>query len=227
MNRVFDGAGRLLLVLPILLALVVAWPTAAKTPQNMFLAAESGELTKIQEALKAGVAVDVRDQQGQTSLLIATLNNRVNVARFLIARGADVNAKDRRGDTPFLYAGAQGRNEILKMMLRSGANLKDVNRYGGTSLTPAAHYGHVETVKILLQTEIDVDQINNLGWTALLEAIILGDGGKAHIEIVRMLLASKADPHIADGSGVTPLQHARQRGQSKIVELLLQAGAKR
>ena len=225
MNRHSSDVGRLFSFLPILLGL--ALPVVAKTPDDLFLAAESGDPTRIRAALTAGVEVDVRDGRGRTPLLIATLNNRKEVARILIAHGADVNAKDRLGDTPFLYAGVEGRNTILKMMLRSGANLKDVNRYGGTALTPAAHYGHVETVKILLQTEIDVDHVNDLGWTALLEAIILGDGGEAHTEVVRLLLASKADPHLADRNGVTPLQHARRRGQNDIVELLLRAGAKR
>ena len=56
------------------------------------------------------------------------------------------------------------------------------------ALIPAAHHGHVEAVKLLLATAIDKDHVNNLGWTALLEAVILGDGGPAHTEIVRLLV---------------------------------------
>ena len=44
---------------------------------------------------------------------------------------------------------------------------------------------------------------------------------------VQDLLAAGADPHIADAEGITPLQHARQRGYGQIEALLLQAGAKR
>jgi ankyrin repeat protein len=47
-------------------------------------------------------------------------------------------------------------------------------------------------VRLLLGTAIDVNHVNNLGWTALLEAVILGDGGPAHTEIVRLLLAAAA-----------------------------------
>ena len=79
-------------------------------------------------------------------------------------------------------------------------------------------------VRALLETDIDVDHVNNLGWTALLEAVILGDGGPAHQEIVRMLLAAGADPAIADGDGVTALQHARERGYGEMVTMLEQAG---
>jgi ankyrin repeat protein len=112
------------------------------------------------------------------------------------------------------------------MTLAAGADLKSTNRFGGTALIPACHYGHVETVRTLLATAIDVDHVNDLGWTALLEAVILGDGGPAHLEIVRLLLAARADPSIADRSGVTPLGHARRLGHREIERALLAAGAR-
>jgi ankyrin repeat protein len=84
----------------------------------------------------------------------------------------------------------------------------------------------VATVRELLATKIDVDHVNNLGWTALLEAVILGDGGAAHTEIVRLLVAAKANPNIADRQGVTPLQHARSRGYREIAALLEKSGGR-
>ena len=78
----------------------------------------------------------------------------------------------------------------------------------------------------LLKTRIDVDHVNRLGWTALLEAIILGDGGPVHTEIVRLLVTHGASVQRADKQGVTPLAHAEQRGQRKIVEILQRAGAR-
>ena len=78
-------------------------------------------------------------------------------------------------------------------------------------MIPASERGHVDYVRRVVTTGIDVDHVNRLGWTALLEAVILGDGGEAHQEIVRILLAAGADPSIADGDGVTALEHARAR----------------
>ena len=74
--------------------------------------------------------------------------------------------------------------------------------------------------EILRTTKINVNHVNNLGWTALLEAVILGDGGPTHTEIVRELLSHGADRSLADKGGVTPLQHARQRGYREMVNLL-------
>ena len=190
-------------------------------------AAEAGDLAALRRLLDGGTPVDARDARGRTALLAATQADQVDAARLLIARGADVNAKDGIQDSPFLYAGAEGRLQILRLTLAHGADLKSTNRYGGTALIPAAHHGHVDTVRELLKTKIDVDHVNRLGWTALLEAIILGDGGAAHTEIVHLLVAHGASLQLADARGVTPLRHAEQRGQTATVEILRRAGATR
>lgn len=72
----------------------------------------------------------------------------------------------------------------------------------------------------VLGTGIDVDHVNRLGWTALLEAVLLGDGGPNHQEVVRLLLDAGADRSVADGDGVTALEHAEARGQDAIAEIL-------
>ena len=89
-----------------------------------------------------------------------------------------------------------------------------------------AYRGHVAMVRALVRTDIDVDHVNNLGWTALLEAVILGEGGPPHQEIVRALVAAGADVDLADRDGVTPLAHARERGYAEIARTLEAAGAR-
>jgi hypothetical protein len=60
----------------------------------------------------------------------------------------------------------------------------------------------------------------------LLEAIILADGGKKHQQIVAALIKAGADVDLADKDKVRPLQHAKQRGYAKIIQLLEAAGAR-
>lgn len=86
--------------------------------------------------------------------------------------------------------------------------------YNGTGLIRAAKRGHIEIIQELLKTDIEVDHVNNLGWTALLEAIILGNGGPRHTDVVRFLVAAGADVNLADSNGITPLAHTRQRSQT-------------
>jgi ankyrin repeat protein len=175
----------------------------------------------ITPALTASSPIESRDQTGATPLVAATKANAIDAARVLINAGADVNAKDNIQDSAYLYAGARGHLEILKMTLANGADLKSTNRFGGTALIPAAERGHVETVQTLIDAGVAVDHVNRLGWTALIEAVILGDGGKRHQEIVAILLKAGANPNLADRDGVTPLQHAQKLGFKEIEDILL------
>lgn len=206
---------------------VATMPLHAHADNEPLLAAAArGDLPGVEMLLRAGAKVDPRDGNQRTPLMLATHANHAAVAKALIAAGADVNAKDDIDDSPYLYAGAEGRIEILKMTLAAGADLASLNRYGGTALIPACHHGHVEAVKVLLGTKIDRDHINRLGWTALLEAVILGDGGRVHTDIVRLLVAGGANVNIADREGATPLAHARGRGFREMAQVLERAGAR-
>lgn len=210
------------------LALPVAGLAGAQTltETDLHRAAARGDAAEIRTLLARGAAVDPRDGQGRTPLLIATYADRVEAARVLIEAGADVNAKDAVNDSPYLYAGARGHLDILKMTLAHGADLASTNRFGGTALIPAAERGHVETVRTLIAAGVDVDHVNRLGWTALLEAVILGDGGPRHQAIVDLLVKAGANVNLADNEGVTPLRHARSRRYREIEAILAAAGAR-
>ena len=193
---------------------------SADLEQQLFTAAGKNDTATIATLLDRKVSIEARDAQGRTALLIATHANNVDAARTLIEAGADVNAKDAIQDSAYLYAGARGHLEILKLTLAHGADLRSTNRYGGTALIPAAERGHVETVRTLIAAGVAVDHVNNLGWTALLEAVILGDGGPKHVEIIKLLVDAGADTRIPDKEGVTALEHARARGFDEIIAIL-------
>lgn len=208
--------------------LLLGGPTMAdQTPaQRLLQAAGEGDLPTVDAMLEQGVAVDVRDAQGNTPLLLATAANRVEVARRLVDAGADVNLQNRMQDSAYLLAGASGYQQILELTLAHGADLRSTNRFGGTALIPACERGHVDTVRTLIGAGVDLDHVNKLGWTCLLEAVLLGDGGPAHQRIVELLIAADADLDLPDEDGVTPLQHAEQRGQREIAAKLRAAGAR-
>lgn len=196
-------------------------PPEIPDPEAALLrAARIGDPDLAALALRAGADIEARDSRQRTPLLLAATNDRVAVARLLVALGADPDALDDRHDTPWLVTGVTGSVAMLEALLPAGPDLRIRNRFGGTSLIPASERGHVDYVERVLQTDIDVNHVNDLGWTALLEAVILGDGGPQHQQIVRLLLDAGADPTIADNDGRTARQHARTRGHAKIADLL-------
>jgi ankyrin repeat protein len=193
---------------------------------SLLQAAERGDAAKVRDLLKAGFDPDAADGRGRTALTMAAIGDHIAVARLLVEAGADPDRQDDNRNNALLVSGETGSVEMLRVILRAKPDLTRTNRFGGTALIPAADRGHVAYVREILKTKIDVDHVNNLGWTALLEAVILGDGGAKHQEIVRLLVEARANVNLPDRDGVTPLQHARERGYEAIARILSNAGAK-
>jgi ankyrin repeat protein len=187
---------------------------------RLLAAAADGDADDVALALRSKADLEVRDDRERTALLLAATYDRVAVARLLVMMGADPDALDDRHDTPWLVTGVTGSVAMLETLLPADPDLTIRNRFGGISVIPASERGHVEYVRRVVQTDIDVNHVNDLGWTALLEAVILGDGSAPYQEIVRILLGAGADPAIADGNGVTALEHAASTGQDDVAAIL-------
>jgi ankyrin repeat protein len=68
--------------------------------------------------------------------------------------------------------------------------------------------------------------VNNLGWTAVIESIVLGDGGKRHVDTLKALIDAGANLNLADRQGQTPLMLAQARRYTTMVDMLKQAKAR-
>lgn len=196
----------------------------ARAGQDLLRAAERGDAAAVRAALAAGADPAVRDGRGRTPLLAAASGDHVEAAKALVEAGADPDAQDDTRDSAWLVTGVTGSVQMARVLIPARPDYSVVNRFGGTSLIPAAERGHAAYVReVLRSTPMEVDHVNDLGWTALLEAVILGDGGPDHREVVRLLLEAGADPELADRQGVTPLQHAQRKGHGEIAKLLRDA----
>ncbi len=192
----------------------------ADADASLLLAAQVGNADTVAVALRAGAHIETRDEHDRTALLLAVTHDHLAAAEVLVALGADPDALDDRHDTPWLVTGVTGSVAMLETLLPAYPDFTIRNRFGGLSPIPASERGHVDYVRRVVQTGVDIDHVNDLGWTALLEAVLLGDGGADHREIVRILLEAGADREIADHDGVTALQHAEQRDFQGIARLL-------
>ncbi len=199
-------------------------PAPGDAAAELLRAAAAGQTDAVAAALRAGAPIESRDPHGRTPLLLAALADHVDVARLLVLLGADPDAQDAQRDSAWLVTGVTGSVAMLETLLPAGPDLTLTNRFGGVSVIPASERGHVDYVRRVVQTGIDVNHVNEPGWTALLEAIVYGDGSAPYQQIVGILLDAGADPRIADARGVTPLQHARDRGQDEIAARIEASG---
>jgi hypothetical protein len=92
------------------------------TPASLQAAAGLGDVRQAASLLDQGVAVDARDADGRTPLMLAVAQGRLEVVRLLLARGADPNAADNSGRSPLQQARAGNLRDVAALLERAGAH---------------------------------------------------------------------------------------------------------
>ena len=188
---------------------------------GLHLAAHRGDADAIAKLAAEGADLEARDGSGRTPLHVAAFGSHEDAVRALAKAGADLNALEGQAYDIVTIAAVARDFEMVDLALTLGTKAGNITSpYEGTALIASAHLGHHKIVKRLIDAGAPLDHINNLGWTALIEAVILGDGGPDHIATVRALVEAGADRAIADREGRTPLDHARSRGYTEIIQIL-------
>lgn len=219
-----------------LAALLWSLTSFAQVPPNasdlaaydgLFRAVQQRDAAALEQALESTAEIDERDSYGRSALHVAAYLGNHAAMRKLVAAGADANALEQDYYDIVTIAAVANDPATLRLALQLGCKPGNVtSRYEGTALIAAAHLGHVEVVQILIEAGAPLDHVNNLKWTALIESIVLGDGGARHSATLKALVDAGADVNIADASGTTPLQLARNYGYREMIDILVAAGAK-
>ena len=108
---------------------------AGEIEADLWSAAKTGNLEKIQAQLGRGVAINELDAVfGATPLTMAAWNGNPEAMEALISAGADVNARNRDGSTPLHGAALFGHQEAFDLLVDGGAETSARNRVGKTPL---------------------------------------------------------------------------------------------
>ena len=204
-------------------------PGAAEiaTFSPLHAAAHKGDLAQLDKLIAAKVDLNARDNYGRTALHVATFARQREAIRALVKAGAKLELLESDRYDAVTIAAVADDEETLRVVLSLGASAKlTTSRYDGTALIAAAHLGHDGVVRQLIAAGAPLDHVNNLHWTALIESIVLGNGGRRHVETLRALLAAGASTKLTDRQGATPLAMAKSRGYRDMVQLLEAAGAR-
>jgi len=98
----------------------------------VFSRARHGRYEDIAKLLEQGVAIDGRDRNGNTILMIAAQNGKTKVAKLAIKAKANPNSQNGQGNTALHFAMAYGFKKMAEMLLKSGADSSIRNRAGMT-----------------------------------------------------------------------------------------------
>lgn len=93
-----------------------------------FAAARSGEVSVLDEFIKAGFPIDVRNGQTYTALMIAAYQGQSEAVMSLLKGGADACLRDKRGHTALMGAVIKGEWRIAKTLYAIDCDLKSNSR---------------------------------------------------------------------------------------------------
>ena len=195
----------------------------------------------IARCLKAGKAVEARDDVGATPLHKAVLNNNAEAVEALIDANADLEATwaELNYGTSLHLAAGGGFTNLVSILVSYGGKLEAVDEWGRTPLHSAAGAARrsgtystsvmarshaVENIKALVAAGAMLEARNIAGRTALHEVVenIAGTEDDRHDDVDETLVVAEAiDAFVAAGSdleagdkgGRTPL-HLAARNNS-------------
>jgi cytohesin len=217
---------------------------------DIWTAAEEGNVEDVKGYLASGVNVDKRDESyGGTPLHFAAYSGN-EVVELLIANGADVNAKNQADATPLDKAIEKNRDETVSLLRKHGGKTKKELEAAGKSIKPIAEAAkpkpptakasdtsiHVaaEAAKPKPPTAKASDTSIHVAAEAAKpkpptakasDTSIHVATEAGNIESVKQAIADGADVNEKNADGVAPLSNAAYFGHKEVVELLITNGA--
>lgn len=206
-------------------------------------ASADGHLEVVQALLAAKADVNAtlsEKRDGETALTLAVRKGRVKVVPALLAANADVNHPCCGANA--LYEAARANNpDMVKALLPAKPDLNRVDPIRGrAALILAIESRYWEVARLLIEAGADVNLPGKIGSPVLLISGVIADyrdcngsyltplglaSVRGNTEIVRALLAAKANPNLAQCDGKTPLALALENNRPDVAELLRGAGA--
>jgi serine/threonine protein kinase len=150
---------------------------------------------------------------------VQDLRERLGDGMGIVAReDGDIHMRDAQGATLLHRAARRNKNvDVIKYLVSSGADIHTNDReYGATPLHWAAENGNIDVAKYLVSNGANIHTTDvKYGATPLHWA-----AENENIDIAKYLVSQGANVNAKNKSGMTPLDYAKQVGNTAMVEFL-------
>ena len=231
-------------LIPILAGANIPWIGWSKSYHNKRLKPlipliGKGDICQIQLQISKGAKVNSRERYGvggggmNYPLLVAAKEGRKEIVELLLNAGAKINIKGSFEETSLHLAAKAGHIKVVELLIARGAELNMKDSYTFTALDYAENITSHQKLKICKQLKENKLKTANIlrenrarRSKELFTLSKLIESGS--INDVNNYLGNELNSHDvneANDTGSTPCHFAAQRGDEKILELLIRNGA--
>lgn len=128
--------------------------------------ARAGDIGALLPMLAQGLPPNLRNEKGDSLLMLAAYHGRAEVVRALLKAGAGPELANDRGQTPLAGAAFKGDLDVAQALLDGGAQADAQGPDGRTALFTAAMFNRLEVVRLLLEHGADLHHRDAVGMNA-------------------------------------------------------------
>jgi uncharacterized protein len=149
--------------------------------QGVFQCARDGDITRLAPLMDQGLSPNLRNEHGDSLLMLAVYHGHAPAVRMLLQHGADPDLANDRQQTPLAGAAFKGHVEVTRLLLDHGAHIDAAGPDGRTALFYAAMFDRVEAAALLLSHGADPHRRDAQGLDAAGAACRMGAEGTARL----------------------------------------------
>lgn len=123
--------------------------------RRVFQYARTGEAGELATLLGQGLPPNLRNERGDSLLMLACYHGHAHAARVLLDAGADPEILNDAGQTPLAAAAFKGDAACASLLLERGARVDNAGPNGKTALMIAAMFNRVDIARLLLEHGAD------------------------------------------------------------------------
>ena len=189
-------------------------------------AAEGGNTSHtliVRSILSFDIDINSKDDESSTTpLMIAVMENHVEVVKYLLQKGADISLTVGSEKRNALHTASEhGSIAAIELLLSHGLSVNSRDGKGNTPLMCAAAFGQIESVNCLLKHGADPSLKGKGGWSLLHYAAQSGN-----VIIIETMLSKGLDiDSRGETLGLTPLMVSIIFEKLEAAKYLLEKGA--